>query len=230
MIKKLMIMAGAGVLSFAATFGFVWITRETAPIQVPSAEQPAPPDQGRQTLTPEFDIASADNITTVDAKLKKALTEKQLKNLVYEIREKIRNYDSKLNKLEIREQRMQTTHNILKKDIEELNNLRIELASIMTGIKNEQDKLQKSVVRISEVEKTNLASIAATYDKMKPDSASKIIINISQAQNETADDAVKILHYMTDRTRAKLIAAVSESEPKLAAFLSLKLKRISEKE
>jgi len=35
---------------------------------------------------------------------------------------------------------------------------------------------------------------------------------------------------MTDRTRAKLIAAVSESEPKLAAFLSLKLKRISEKE
>jgi len=225
-----MVIAGAGALSFAATFGFVWITRETAPIQVPSAKQPAPPSQGDQMLTPEFDIASAGDIAAVDAKLKKALTEKQLKNLVYEMRERIRNYDSKLNELEIREQRIQTTQNILNKDIEELNNLRIELASIMTGIKNEQDKLQKSVVRISETEKTNLASLAAMYDKMKPASASKIIINISQTQNENADDAVKILHYMTDRTRAKLIAAVSESEPKLAAFLSLKLKRISEKE
>jgi len=42
------------------------------------------------------------------------------------------------------------------------------------------------------------------------------------------DDAVKILHYMTERTKAKLLAEMASSEPALAAVLSQRLKQIVE--
>jgi hypothetical protein len=44
------------------------------------------------------------------------------------------------------------------------------------------------------------------------------------------DDAVKILYYMTERTKAKLLAELVNSEPSLAALLSQKLKTVAEKQ
>ena len=88
------------------------------------------------------------------------------------------------------------------KDIEKLNNLRIELASTVAHLKSEQDKLLKSRVEIAKTEKSNLISLAATYDTMDSASAGKILTNLSQAQNNSSDDAVKILHYMGERPKA----------------------------
>jgi len=42
------------------------------------------------------------------------------------------------------------------------------------------------------------------------------------------EDAVKILYYMGERTKAKLLSEMVNSEPKLAAVLCEKLKRIVE--
>jgi hypothetical protein len=42
------------------------------------------------------------------------------------------------------------------------------------------------------------------------------------------DDAVKILHYMTERTKAKLLAELATSEPALAAAMCKRLKQIVE--
>ena len=71
--------------------------------------------------------------------------------------------------------------------------------------------------------------------------ASKILTNmcatqdISKMQEIEAghttgsfDDAVKILHYMTERTKAKLLAELADSEPALAAALCKRLKQIVE--
>ena len=49
----------------------------------------------------------------------------------------------------------------LKKDIENLDNLRVELASTVASLKEERDKLLKSRLEIAQAEKTNLTSIAA---------------------------------------------------------------------
>jgi flagellar motility protein MotE (MotC chaperone) len=121
---------------------------------------------------------------------------------------------------------------MIKKDIEELNNLRIELASIVTNLKSDRDKLLKSRVMIANAEKANLVSIAAAYDKMDSASAGKILTNMSKMQDSSGDgsfdDAVKILHYMTERTKAKLLAGLVTSEPKLAAVLCQRLKQIIE--
>jgi hypothetical protein len=39
---------------------------------------------------------------------------------------------------------------------------------------------------------------------------------------------VKILHYMTERTKAKVLAELVTSEPQLASLLCQRLKQISE--
>jgi len=225
--KKLIIIAAiAGLISFVGMFAFAWLTKPSTkgpstevPHATPAAEEPVP-----ELPQPQITTAGADSV--IDSKMKKAMTEKQLKSLVYEVREKIQEYGNKLEELKLREQRLQMVQNTLKKDIEQLDNLRIELASTVASLKEERDKLLKSKVEIAQEETNNLMSIAAAYDKMDTEAAGRILTNMSQTQNDNADDAVKILYYMTDRTRAKLLAQLATSEPKLAAYFCKRLKEI----
>jgi flagellar motility protein MotE (MotC chaperone) len=221
--------AVVGLVSFAGAFAFAWFTKKTAPASQGGELNVA---RGEDLLQPEATITGPSG--AVGDKMNKAMMEKQLKSLIYNIQEKMQAYNDKLQNLHVREQRLQTAHSLIKKDLEELNNLRIELASTVASLKSERDKLLKSRVEIAQTEKANLMSIAATYDKMKPIPASKILANISRTQDGKGsynlDDAVKILHYMTERTKAKLLAELVTSEPKLAAALTQKLKQIVEKQ
>ena len=222
--------AAAGLISFAGTFAFAWLTKPSA--KSPSTESPQPTPAAEEPVPelPQPQITTAGGDSAIDSKMKKAMTEKQLKSLVYEVRENIQEYGSKLEGLKLHEQRLQMVQDTLKKDIEQLDNLRIELASTVASLKEERDKLLKSKVEIAQEEKSNLTSIAAAYDKMDAEAAGKILTNMSQAQNNNADDAVKILYYMTDRTRAKLLAQLATSEPKLAAYFCKRLKEIVQRE
>jgi flagellar motility protein MotE (MotC chaperone) len=227
--KKLIIIAAiAGLISFGGMFGIAWLTKSSA--ESPSTEAPQPTPAAKESIpeSPQPQITPAVAEGESESKMKKAMTEKQLKSLVFEVREKIKEYDSKLEELKLHEQRLQIVQDTLKKDIEQLDNLRIELASTVASIKEERDKLLKSRVEIAQEETNNLMSIAAAYDKMDAEAAGKILTNMSQAQNNNADDAVKILYYMTERTRAKLLAQMATSEPNLAAVICHKLKQITE--
>jgi len=233
--KKLIIMtAVAGLVSFAGTFAFAWFTK-TAPASRGDKSSESTVARGEaemNLLQPE--AAATGTVGTVGDKMKKAMTEKQLKSLIYDIQEKMQEYNDKLQNLQVRKQRLQIAHSLIRNDIEKLNNLRIELASTVASLKSERDKLLKSRVEIAQTEKANLMSIAATYDKMNAASASKILTNMSKTQygkeSNNLDDVVKILHYMTERTKAKLLAELVTSEPKLAAALCRRLKQIVEKE
>jgi len=233
--KKLIIMtAAAGLVSFMGSFAIGWLTKpKTAPLRA-SAEA-AGQLAGEQTdISLPVPTAAADSEADAFKKQRKTITEKQLKDLVYQVREKMQEYNRKLQTLELQEQRLQIAQDSLKNDIENLNKLRVELASIVAGIKSERDMLLNSRVKIAQAEKDNLTKIAATYDKMDPEAAAKILTNMSQTQTGRADrnfdDAVKILNYMTERTKAKLIAAIAETEPTLAAVLCRKLKQVIEKD
>lgn len=232
MNKKLIIMISAvGLISFAGMFTFGWLTKG-APPPVISSESPQVAEANQQTelkLTiPQ--ISTAGSVAAADDKMKTAMTEKQLKDLIYEVREKIKEYDYKLQELGIREQNLQTAQETLKKDISNLEGLRAELASVISGIKSEQEKLQKSKIEIANIEKTNLVSIAATYDKMDSSQAGKILSSMNQEKTNDADDAVKILHYMSERTKAKVLASIAETEPAVSADFCRKLKQITVKE
>jgi len=236
-------IAGAGLVSFAGTFGYSLLTKTAAPSR---QEQLSEPTVGINETEPELPQAEPISIAG-NGEIQRAMTEKKLNGLVYEVRENLGEYKSKLQGLEAREQRLEIAHSIIKKDIEELDNLRIELASIVSSLKSERDKLLKSRVKIAKAEKANLVSIAAAYDKMDSASAGKILTNMcrfpgaqkggegsSQAPDGgtdgSFDEAVKILYYMTERTKAKLLAELVSSEPKLAAILCRELKKIIEEE
>lgn len=242
MSKKLIIItAGAGLISFAGAFVFAWFTTPTpaSPSDQTNQSALASDDSEPGLPAPEADLA--DVLDTTPEKMKTVMTEQQLKNLVQDIRAKMQEYDNKLQVLGIQEQRLQIAQDVLKKDIESLNNMRIELTSVMANIRSEQDKLLKSRLEVSENERNNLISIAAYYDKMEPASASKILANMCDPEgtgqvpsdeviisSESFSDAVKILYYMTERTGAKLLAEIAASKPELAATLCKRLKQIVE--
>ena len=80
-------------------------------------------------------------------------------------------------------------------------------------------------------------AIAAAYDKMDPAGASQILTNMATGSSKNTaaaasaanmDDAVKILFFMQDRTKAKVLAEMAAQEPALAALLCQKLKQVQE--
>ncbi len=242
MSKKLIIITSAlGLLSFAGAFAFSWFTKPSP------TDFSNDPNQPMESFT-KGEIkplrSKANTIAATDSihiETTKSMTEQQLKNLIHDLRKKMGDYEHKLHALKAQEQRLQMAQNVLKEDIEKLHNLQIQLASITANLKSERDNLLKSRLEIDKNEQMNLASIAATYDKMDASSASKILTNMcSTGKSKTGrdekpditggsfDDAVKILYFMTERTKAKLLAELAVSEPQLAAVLSQRLKKIVE--
>jgi flagellar motility protein MotE (MotC chaperone) len=242
--KMIIVMAAAGLISFAGAFTFAWFTKPSSGNQsiTNGPNQPVQPEYSSEENLPELpnidtDLSSIRNTSAGNGTVEEVITHKRLKNVVYELQQRIREYDNKLQSLQQREERLQIVQDTLKKDIENLNNLRFELASIVVNIKEQQEKLFRNRVEIDQAEKVNLAKIAATYDKMDALSAGKILTNMckSQAQNLQAmgiesslNDAVRILYYMGERSKAKLLAELVASEPELAAILCGKLKQITE--
>lgn len=238
MSKKLIIItAAAGLASFAGAFVLGWLTEEPSASRPDESSQPALASVETVPEFPQPGVGVISAVGTASDREKKAMTEKQLKNLVFEVREKVQEYNDKLQDLGVREQRLQRTQDTLKEDIKNLDNLRIELTSIVTSLKDERDKLLKSKLEVAQTEKNNLVLIAATYDKMDAGSAGKILISMCTSQTQPGkidsqssgfDEAVKILYYMTERTKAKLLAELTNTESNLAAFLTRRLKLVVE--
>jgi len=251
--KKLIIIAAAGgFMSFAGAFLTVWLvgrSHSPAPAQggqrSVTADSVQKPNAERGTLNAGAPDREAGNPTAQSQdggssgaggeESSKGLSAKQLKSLVFEVREKIREYEEKSKELEVREARLQITQETLKKDIEELNRLKVDTATLVANLKEQRNRLLETRAVIEQSEKANLTAIAATYDKMDSTSASKIISSMCAKQMESGkfqggaiDDAVRILYYMTERTKAKLLAEMVSSEPKLAALLCQRMKLISE--
>ena len=234
--KLILIAAAAGVLSFggafvagrftqpAAVMGSVDPNQATAAESPPPGATPGPPLLGPTATSPE-DSAGA-----------RAMTEQQLKELIYEVREKVQEYDQKLQALEQEKDRLRIAQQTLKKDVETLNNLRVDLAATVASVKTERDMLTRAQIEVEQTEKANLVAIAAAYDKMDAASASEILSSMALGQTANGgsnratnlDDAVKILHFMQDRTKAKVLAELVNTEPTLAAMLCQKLKQIHE--
>ncbi len=243
MSKKLIIIAGAaGLLTFAAAFfGARMLGKSTPPADAveKAAGEKAEGKQAAaagETKEEGSKTTANDSLTATEEEAEaKGLTQKKLKNLIYEIREKISAYEAKEKELELREARLQMTQETLYKDIETLNQLKVELAAMTATLKEQKNQLAATRMAINANEKANLTAIATTYDKMDSAGASKIIISMCAKQLETGkteggsiDDAVKILYYMNERSRGKLLAEIVSTEPKLAAVLCQRLKKVEE--
>jgi flagellar motility protein MotE (MotC chaperone) len=235
--KKVIILAvGLGLTSFVGAFATGWFTRPPAAAAAAEPNRPSaasPTNASRQTAPPTLSPTLA--LATDQAPAARSMSEEQLKELILQVRDRIQEYDRKLAELEKEKERLQIAQQTLKKDIETLNNLRVDLAASVADVKNERDQLLKARVAVAAAEKANLVAIAAAYDKMDPVGAGQILTNMATgtARNNSSavanlDDAVKILFFMQDRTKAKVLAEIANQEPALAALLSQKLKQVQE--
>lgn len=151
------------------------------------------------------------------------LTEQQaLQALIREVRGKLRECEKRQNDLEQEERRLTIARQDLEKQTRELENLRVDLATNVSQLKQARDELTRSRIAIRLEEEANLKRIATIYDKMTAEAASRILENMCKTNQEA--DAVKILHYMTERVVAKVLAEMSNEE--LAARLTEQMKRI----
>lgn len=237
MNKKLLLIAlGAGLVTFLvmiATVVFVLPKPQADVITDPNQMDPSNGSQTSQNTSYADGpaMAEADSLFTGGNSIKRNLSEVQLKSLIFEVRDNIKTYKTKLADLQLREQRLQMAQDMLREDIKELSKLRGELASAVMTLKDERDKLDKSLVEIEANEIVNLQQLSAAYDKMDPTSAGKILLNMSQSQTgSSSDDAVKILYYMTERVKAEVLASIAETEPAISAYYCTELKQVTVRE
>jgi len=160
--KRIIMFAAAVVVSFGGTFAFVSLTSK-APESTQATEQ-SPQAAADQTL-PDLHLVTPGPSAPLhpDARdAQTALTEKRLNDLIYEIQDKIRQYQEKARHQAVRQHRLQMAAEMLEKDAENLNKLRIELASAVAQLKQRQQTLEQTRVEINQAEKANLKSIATT--------------------------------------------------------------------
>lgn len=237
MKKQLIVIVASGSIAFGGAFAAGWLTKPAAAVADGAAGpgSPATAPAATANLSPLQALAATTSASDEDAAAR-AMTEQQLKDLIYQIREKMKEYDEKVKSLDKERERLNIAGQTLKKDIETLNALRVDLAAAVASAKNERDVLLKTRVQVDQVEKANLLAIAAAYDKMDAASAGDILVNMATGQSRTGatarsaniDDAVKILHFMQERTKAKVLAEIVAKEPALAAVLCQKLKQVQE--
>lgn len=225
--KHILIMIVAAAVSFSAAFSVTFLgSKRTSTAEDANSIKTA-------ASSKEQDIFQIPLTGAGSSDERNQIIEKQLSSMIYDVRQKIQQYETKLKDLEQQEQRMKLTQQAVAKDIEQLDNLRIELSTKVTALKDEREKLLASRIKVAQSEKTNLAAVAAAYDKMDSASASKILVNMSKLSEQGKsdfglDEAVRILFYMAERTKAKVLAEMVNTEPKLAAVISDRLKRIVE--
>ena len=211
--KKLIILVGLIVVSFGISFALTSMLSGPAP-QPASAEQ-----AGEEPAPQEGLLPGGIKIGAVETMRPK---EQQLQELVQEMRLKSREYRTKLRKLKDREKRLQIAQDLLTKEAQDLENLRLKLAARLPRLKEAKAELIQTRIRIDRAEADNLKRLAKTYEKMDPAAGSEILTKM--VTHEQEDDAVKILYFMSERSAAKLLAEITDKD--LAARLCEKMKKI----
>ncbi len=225
---KIIMLAGAGIVSFAGGFGATLLMKKTKPalpVEVVSQE----PEAG-DTLTGGSGFGSAQSFSSTSSGASggysRGMSEKQLQSLIYDIREKMNDYRSRENGLEIQEERLKIARDNLQEDISRLDNLQMQLTSAISSLKQQEASLQNRMLEIDAAEKTNMQGLAGRYDKMDVSQASKIMV--SMVSNNQLDDAAKIVYYMSERTSGKLLGEIGNNQPDVAMVLVSQLKRMKE--
>lgn len=225
MSKKITILTiSAGVVLFAVSLGVGWFISQKTKPQTPETQAKTETDSKRE---PEL-IDTSEKATD---EFSRNLSERELERLLVETKETLQEYKQKANKLEKRQARLNTTREMIEKDLAELDKLRFELSQASGDLKDRINRLKDLKIEINKSKRDNLVALASTYDSMDSASASDILANMTQLpgkNQEGISDAIKILYFMSDRKRAKLLEKLSENEPELAAVFCNRLKFITE--
>ncbi len=151
-------------------------------------------------------------------------TEAELHHLVNELREKRRELDRRRRELDERERHLAIAEDLLDKQAEELEDLRLRLVAPLTKLRETTRELQERRELITKQEQANLRSIADKYERMDERAGAEILV--SMVENDQKSDAASILYYLSERSAARMLGAIDDRQ--LAARLVDRMKRIEE--
>jgi flagellar motility protein MotE (MotC chaperone) len=225
--KQIIILALAGFLSFVSVFTVNWFftSKKIAAATAAAASEDSAQVARQQDATFPGTIGIDFSASAVQTR-ELGMTERQLQNLIEDIRVKAREYNTRQKELDAREERIEITSQSLQQDIDRLNELRDKLSQIQSDIELKQSQLQQSIVEIEGIEQSNFKRLAATYEKMDSAQAGRIMVNM--AASNQLQDSVKILYYMNERTAGKLLSEIATTKPELASVICMQLKHVKE--
>jgi flagellar motility protein MotE (MotC chaperone) len=210
-MKKKLPFIIIGVLGLAAFAGSLLWSMKQAP---PKTEVAKNPSESNVPVTVSGGIVNGDGKLTPK--------EKQLDELIGELRVKIADNKRKEKELDERQGRLAIAQEILKKQTKELEDVQIQILTPLTALKEEQARLEKSRIRIRQEEKVNLKKMATVYEKMEP-AAGGAILSV-MCENKQVDNVVKILHFMSEKAAASVMDSLADKT--LAAKLTEMLQRV----
>ncbi len=207
--KRIIVLAGLGVVSFALTMGVGWMWRLMAGEQAP----PPPAEVGAH----EAQLAALDNGALGELRPKEEL----LDDLIAQMKKQRAEYDRKLLTLEERERRIKMSEANLTKQAEELEKLRLETIPRLRKLVEAKERLEADRVDFGQEEWENITKIAQIYEKMDPAEAAKTIENM--CTNGQQEDAGKIL-YMMGSKAGRVLENISDQN--ISRQLTLILARL----
>jgi len=211
--KKLIILISLAVVGFAASF--------VASMFLGGAPRPAGAQQRAQTARQTGSLMAqlaAGGLGEMRPR------DKELEELVKELRQKIDLCRQKEIELQEEEKRIGMARRQLRDQAQELEALRIQLVAPLARLKEAQVQMRRTRVLVTRQEQANLKKIAAKYEKMDSTAAAEIMTEM--CANKQMDDPVKILFLMSDRSAGKVLAAMTDR--KLAARMLAQMKRIEQ--
>jgi flagellar motility protein MotE (MotC chaperone) len=210
-MKKIMVIAVVVVLAILAFAGAFVLSRR---LNVPTGPAEAQANPAPTDAETEAEKALAQKVPRLD--------EKQLYELVREVRQRLGDCQKREQELDEQDRRLRMARQVVERESQDLESLRVQVASSVTRLKETQADLEKTRTAIDKDEEANLKRVAAVYDKMDATSAGRIFE--AMCANKQNGDAVRILHFMTDRSVAKVLAEFTDKQ--LAAQLSEQMKRL----
>ena len=210
--KKMVIVAGVlGVVSFGGAFVLTQMFRPA----------PAPDAQGPTTSQQAANLA----LSGLES-MQMSVRESKLENLTSELNRQKMDLSKRSRQLDNRERQIKVAAGQLAEAARDLESMRLQLAAPLVRLKSLKESLEQTRLTISREETTNLKGIAKTYEQMSTESSSKVIE--AMCTGNQIRDAAKILQFMSDRGRAKLLSSLSDQS--LTARLFDMMKTIRQEE
>lgn len=227
---QIIILALAGLLSFASAFTVSWVMKkkkaEALAAQLAEEEATQQANAINNAAAAGQGQASVIDFVGLGEETQLGMTERQLKHLIHDIRDKLQENTKRQQELDTEAERLEISRNALQEDIDRLNELRDKLNVTLASIQQKEAQLQNSIVEIEAIERSNYQRLASMYDKMDSTQAGRVMI--SMAASNQLQDSVKILYYMNERIAAQLLGEIAVTQPDLASLISMQLKRVKE--
>lgn len=154
--------------------------------------------------------------------------EQELAKLVRQLKDKQEDYKAKERQIEIRQKRLTIAMEELRRQAQELENVRLRVATLLPQMESAIKTLEKTRLVIRKEEEANLKTMAETCNRMSPELAAGIFLEMARHREpERRHRGAKILSLMSDRTSAKVLQSL---KPDVAVEYMDLMRRISKPE